>query len=72
MGCEGMSATIMQGPVHHAIDELVNQDAPKRAAFLEALKGLHPDNDCTEAYLEILKRHAPQLEHFTPPRRSVP
>ncbi len=72
MGCEGMSTTIMKGPVHQAIDELVNQDAIKRAAFLEALKGLQPDKDCTEAYLEILKRHAPQLEEFAPPSPFSP
>jgi hypothetical protein len=62
-----MSATILKGPVHLAIDELVNQGASRRAAFLEALKGLQPDADSTEAYLEILKRHAPQLRRFSPP-----
>lgn len=67
MGCEGMSATGLKGPVHQAIDELVNENATKRAAFLEELKGLQPDKDCTEAYLEILKRHAPKLRQFSPP-----
>jgi hypothetical protein len=63
MGCEGMFATIVKGPVHQAIDALVNQNAATRAAFLGALKTLQPpDADHTEAYLNILKDHAPQLE----------
>jgi hypothetical protein len=62
-----MSATILKGPVHQAIDELVNEDATKHAAFLEALKGLEQDKDCTEAYLEILKSHTPKLRWFSPP-----
>jgi hypothetical protein len=65
MGCEGMSATIVKGPVHQTIDALVNQNAATRAAFLAELKNLQPpDVDHTEQYLGILTRLMPQLAQF--------
>ena len=67
MGCEGMSAAIMKGPVHKIIDDLVNKGGSERAVFLEELKNLPSDEDCTIDYLEILQRHAPRLTQFSPP-----
>jgi hypothetical protein len=62
MGCEGTRAPLVQGPVHHAIDMLVNTDTAMRGAFLQALKALQPlDSDQTEAYLAILALYAPSL-----------
>jgi hypothetical protein len=63
MGCESIAATMVKGPVHHAIDELV-KDPVTRAKFLAELKELQPDVDQTEKYLDILKRHAPTLVVF--------
>jgi hypothetical protein len=67
MGCESMSATIVKGPVHQAIDDLVNRDATTRATFLGELKALPPGADHTGDYLNILRRHAPQLEEVNDP-----
>jgi hypothetical protein len=68
MGCESMSAPIVKGLVHQAIDDVVNRDAATRAAFLEDLKALQPPGeDHTDAYLGILTRHAPQLQEVNIP-----
>src|SRR5262245_45012817 len=62
MGCEGMQSMILKGPVHQAVDGLVNKDTTTRAAFLAALKALQPaEHDHTQAYLEILQSYTPQL-----------
>jgi hypothetical protein len=62
MGCEGTRAPLVHGPVHHAIDTLVNTDATTRRAFLQDLHALQPpDSDQTEGYLALLARYIPSL-----------
>jgi hypothetical protein len=64
MPSEGIGANIIQGPVHKAIDELVNhRDATgtfdRRDSFLQALQALQPaDAEHTDAYLAILQQQA--------------
>jgi hypothetical protein len=62
MGCEGIRTTLVKGPVHQAIDALVNRDSATCQAFLHDLQALQPlDSDHTEAYLALLARYIPHL-----------